>query len=388
MCPQDETPTPLSFKDEPGSARSKWVAGTLGLGLAVWMGSGFIWPAPPRDGDESVKTVEAVAVAVRDSRAENVTQILTAEGQAQPNRRATLRAETAGEVAVLSARKGDYLEPGDVIARLGTREQDARVQQAREEVSRAQREFDNAQALLERGVSTTDRVAQARATLASAAAQLTQAEEAVDAAVIRAPFAGRLNSLDLEDGSFVSAGGEVGSMLDTDPLSIVIQIPQQSLSRIKEGQEASVRFITGEERAGIVDYVSKDAESETRTFRVEIVVPNPEGQIASGLSVQVSIPTGEMSAHFISPAILSLDTGGRLGVKTVDGENKVVFHPIELERAQTDGVWVSGLPDQVQLITIGQGFVNKGEVVAPVAEAEEVASITISEPTNSGEAID
>ncbi|MEQ3625466.1 MAG: efflux RND transporter periplasmic adaptor subunit [Celeribacter sp.] len=375
-----QTPERLSFTDEPGSARSKWVAGLLGLGLAGWMGSGYLLPAPPKETAEPVRPQEAVAVAVRDSVAQDVTQVFTAEGQAQPDRRATLRAETSGEVATLAARKGDYLEQGDVIARLSTREQDARVAQAREEVARAQREFDNAETLLARGVSTTDRVTDARAALASAQAQLTQAEEALDAAVIRAPFAGRLDALDLDEGGYVSAGGEVGTMLDTDPLSIVIQIPQQSLSRIKEGQAATVRFITGTERSGTVDYVSKDAESETRTFRAEITVPNPDGDIASGLSVQVEIPTGQMSAHFISPAILSLGSDGRLGVKTVDADNTVVFSPVVLERAQTDGIWVSGLPAQARVITIGQGFVSNGEAVAPTLEEAEVAAAEIDAP--------
>lgn len=369
----EQARVPLTFTDEPGSSRSKWVAGLLGLGLVGWMGSGFLLPAQPKAVAEPVQPVKAVAVAVRLSKAENVTRVFTAEGQAQPDRRATLRAETAGRVATLVADKGDYLEQGDVIARLGTREQDARVQQAREEVARARREFENAQTLLERGASTVDRVAEARAALATAEAQLTEAEEAADAAVIRAPFAGRLDALDLDEGAYVSAGAEVGTMLDTDPLTVVIQVPQQSLARIVEGQEATVSFITGESRLGTVTYVSKDAASETRTFRAEITVPNADGQIASGLSVQVQIPTGEMSAHFVSPAILSLGPDGTLGVKTVDDQDKVVFHEVALERAQTDGVWVSGLPETVRVITIGQGFVRDGEQVAPRDEGETIA---------------
>lgn len=375
-----QKPAPLAFSDEPGSARSKWVAGILGLVLVVWMGSGYILPAPPKDTNEPVQPVEAVAVAVRDSIARDVTQIFTAEGQAQPDRRTILRSEVAGEVAVLSARRGDYLDQGNVIARLGSREQDADVIRARQELARAQREFDNAEALLARGVATADRVAQARATLASAEAALTQTEEAVDAAIIRAPFTGRLDALDLQEGAFVSAGTEIGTMLDIDPLKIVIQIPQQSLSRITEGSEATVTFITGEERAGTVEYVSKDAMSETRTFRAEITVPNPDGMVASGLSVTVKIPTGQMSAHFISPAILSLGTDGQLDVKTVDDQGLVAFHEVTVEQAQTDGVWVSGLPDSARVITIGQGFVSMGEPVIATPEEDTVADLAAETP--------
>lgn len=377
-------PVRLHFEDEPGSSRSKWVAGLLGLGLVLWMGSGYIMPAPPTDAAEPVQPVEAIAVAVRHSVAQDVTRVFTAEGQAQPDRRTTLTTETSGEVTALEAGKGDYLEQGDVIARLGTREQEAGVERARQELARAQREFDNAQTLQSRGIATSDRVAQARATLAAAEAGVTQAEEAVDATVLRAPFAGRLDALDLDEGAYVASGAEVGTMLDTDPLNIVIQVPQQSLSRITEGQSATVNFITGETREGTVDYVSKDAESETRTFRAEISVPNPDGELASGLSVQVQIPTGEMSAHFMSPAILSLGTDGTLGVKTVDTDNKVVFHEVTVERAQTDGIWVSGLPDDVQLITIGQGFVSSGETVVPTPDQDAVAAADIAGPTVPG----
>lgn len=366
-----QSPAALHFADERGASRSKWVAGILALVLIAWMGSGYILPAPPEEANTPVQPVKAIAVAVRDSRAQDVTQVFTAEGQAQPDRRTVLRAEIGGDVAVLSARRGQYLAQGDIIARLGTREQEADVARAQQELAAAQRDFDNAETLLERGVATTDRVSQARAALARAQSELAQAEEGVDAAVIRAPFDGRLDALDLEEGAYVPAGTEVGTMLDIDPLKIVIQVPQQALSRIREGSSATVTFITGQEIEGTVEYVSKDAVTETRTFRAEIAVPNPEGQIASGLSVTVSIPTGQMSAHFISPAILSLGTDGQLGVKTVQDDDTVAFHPVVVEQAQTDGVWVSGLPDQARIITIGQGFVSAGEPVVPTPEDAE-----------------
>lgn len=365
------SPQTLHFADEKGASRSKWVAGILALVLTAWMGSGFILPAPPQEADAPVDRVEAITVAVRDSRAEDVTQVFTAEGQAQPDRRSILRAEIDGDVAVLSAQRGEYLAQGDIIARLGTREQEADVARARQELAAAQRDFDNAETLLERGVATTDRVSQARAALARAQSDVTRAEEGIDSAVIRAPFDGRLDALDLEEGAYVPAGTEIGTMLDIDPLKIVIQVPQQALSRIREGGSATVRFITGQEIEGTVEYVSKDAVTETHTFRAEIRVPNPDGRIASGLSVTVTIPTGQMSAHFISPAILSLGTDGQLGVKTVQDDDTVAFHPVVVEQAQTDGVWVSGLPEQARIITIGQGFVSAGEPVVPTPEESE-----------------
>ncbi len=359
------SPEPLRFQDEKGASRSRWVAGALALALVGWMGSGFVLPSDETAEADAPRESTPVAVMVLDSTAEPVTKTFSAEGQAQPDRRATLRSRTAGEVVEIYASKGTLLEQGGGVARLSTRELQANLAEAQQELTRAREAFDSEQALFDRNVTTATNLRNARASLASAEAQLTQAEEALDSAVIRAPFGGRLDSLDLEIGSYVSAGAEVGVMLDTSPLRIVIQVPQQSLAQIREGLDADVTFITGEETTGTIDYISRDAESETRTFRAEIVVPNPDSAIASGLSVQVRIPTTEVMAHFISPAILSLSEEGVLGIKTVNQDDTVAFHEVVVERAQRDGVWVSGLPDSARIITIGQGFVSAGETVAP-----------------------
>ena len=144
-------------------------------------------------------------------------------------------------------------------------------------------------------------------------------------------------------------------------------MPQQSLTLLKVNQPATVRFITGEERTGTVTFVGTSAASETRTFLAEIEVANDDGAIPAGISAEVIIPTGETIAHFLSPSIVSLNTEGSLGIKTVDENDVVVFFPIEVVKAQIDGIWVTGLPDTADIIAVGQGFVNEGETVAPSA---------------------
>jgi hypothetical protein len=109
------------------------------------------------------------------------------------------------------------------------------------------------------------------------------------------------------------------------------------------------------------------AASETRTFLAEIEVENADGAIPAGISAEVIIPTGEATAHFLSPSIVSLDTQGVLGIKTVNTDNVVEFFPIQVVKAQIDGIWVTGLPETVDVITVGQGYVNEDETVSPSA---------------------
>jgi multidrug efflux system membrane fusion protein len=357
----------LSFTSDKGASRSTWIAGALVIAIVGWMGSGFILPSDTNEPVAQREAAKPVAVAVTSSVAQTVTQFYQAEGQALPDRDTMMRAETSGDVAEVLVSKGQDVSAGTLIARLDPTNNEAAANRAAEELARAQRELDNAQQLLERGISTADRVAQARAALASAQEDVTAAQQDANALTITAPFAGRIETLDLDQGEFVSAGTEVGRLVDITPLTVAIQVPQQSLTRLAVGQSATVQFITGEEREGIVTFVGSSAAAETRTFLAEVEVDNDDGAIPAGISAQVVIPTGETRAHFLSPSIVSLDTDGTLGVKTVDDDNVVAFFPIEVVRAQIDGIWVTGLPDAVDVITVGQGYVNEGETVAPSA---------------------
>ena len=366
-APKATDPQRLIFSSDKGASRSTWVAALLVVLIVGWMGSGFVIPSEDTDPVIAREDPKPVAVAVTTSISETVTQFYQAEGQALPDRDTMMRAETSGDIAEVLVSKGQDVSAGDVIARFDPTNNNADANRATEALIQAQREFDNAEQLLERGVATTDRVVQARAALASAQAQVTAVEQAAEALTITAAFDGRIETLNVDEGEFVSAGTEVGRLVDITPLTVVIQVPQQSLTRLSVGQPATVRFITGEERGGVVTFVGTSAASETRTFLTEIEVENQDGAIPAGISAEVIIPTGEVTAHFLSPSIVSLDTEGSLGIKTVNSDNVVAFYEIQVVKAQIDGIWVTGLPESVDIITVGQGFVNEAETVAPMA---------------------
>lgn len=361
-----DQPRRLSFETDRGASHSIWIAGAVLVALVAWMGSGFIFPTEPETIQQDTPEPQAASVMVRPSTAQTVPLVFSAEGQAQPDRDTSLRAEASGNVAERFARKGDRVERGTVIARLSSAPAEADLARAEEELARARRDFENARELLNRGVGTADRVSATGAALAAAEAQVTSAERALENLEIEAPFTGRIETLKLDVGEYVSVGEDVGRIVDNSPLRVAIQVPQQELNRIRDGQTATVRFITGETREGTVAFVGTAAAAATRTFLAEIEVANADGAIPAGVSAQIDIPTGEARAHFVEPSIVSLNPQGALGVKTV--ENGIVqFHPIDIVKAELEGVWVRGLPETARIITIGQGFVRAGEAVTAQA---------------------
>jgi multidrug efflux system membrane fusion protein len=373
--PPDQTGQ-LQFDTDTGASRSKWIAGLLAIVLVGWMGSGAIIPsAGAGDGAVAETPDRAVSVAVIDSVAQDVPLVLTAEGQSIPDRAVTLRAKADGEIASVAASRGDLLQAGQEIARIDAGIAEAQLVQAQTQLAQAQRDYDNALALQDRGVATEDRVSQARAARAAAEAGVTSAQDQLDNTIVTAPFAGRLNDLTVDIGESVENGMIIAEVLDNDPLTVVVQVPQQALSRLQTGQEAQVSFITGEEKAGTIAFIGANADQQTRTFRVEVVVDNPDSVMPAGLSARVAIPTGQARGHFLSPAVLSLGTNGELGIKTVDADNRVVFSTVQIVRAQTDGIWIAGLPEQARIITVGQGFVNQGDPVEPRAPSQDQTAL-------------
>ncbi len=364
----------LSFQGDKGAGRSKWIALLLVLLLVGWMGSGYLAPGTPEVTETVAETPteQAISVAVMPSVAQDVQLVLAAEGQSEPDRVSRIQAEAPGEVISVSAERGSFVEAGQELGRLDSVTVTAQVTQARTQLEQAARDLENALALQERGVATEDRVTQARAAKAAAEAAMTAAQEQLENTIIRAPFAGRLNDLTLDVGEFVDNGDIVAEVLDNDPLTVVIQVPQQALARIETGQMAQVQFITGEERLGRVSFIGGNADQQTRTFRVEVTVDNPQSVMPAGLSARVILPTGSARGHFISPAILSLGTSGELGIKTVDADNRVAFSLVSIVRAQTDGIWVTGLPENADIITVGQGFVKAGDLVDPQVSGGEL----------------
>jgi multidrug efflux system membrane fusion protein len=374
--------TPLRFETDRGAGRATWIAAAIAVGVIGWMGSGFLLPSGPAEAPPEARTPEPASVSVRTQQAEPVVLRLRAEGQALPDRDTPLRAEATGDVAEVLVAKGDDVAAGQPLVRLNTRRTEADLRRAEQDLATAAREFDNAESLLERGVATADRLSQARAALVAAEAGVVAARDALDASVIVAPFAGRIEELALNEGELAQTGTEIGRIVDLDPLTVAVRVPQQSVAPLRPGRTAEVAFITGERAEGTIAFVGTSADPETRTFLIEIEVPNPDGAIPAGVSASVTVPTGEALAQFVSPSVIALDEEGRIGVKTVE-DGRVAFVPVEVVRAETSGVWVTGLPDEVTLITVGQGFVRDGEEVTarPEGEAGEAPPPASAEAT-------
>ena len=179
---------------------------------------------------------------------------------------------------------------------------------------------------------------------------------------VKAPFSGYLETI-VKPGNFLERGQVCATIIQLDPITFVAEVPESDINKVSEGQEVILNLITGESILGNLSFVSKSASSLTRTFKVESEIKNKKGIIRDGITSEMIIKTSKIYAHKISPSILMLNDKGILGIKVIENEDTVKFIPIDILEDSEDGIWVTGLPDKIQLIIQGQGFVENNQKV-------------------------
>ncbi|MEE2763202.1 MAG: efflux RND transporter periplasmic adaptor subunit [Pseudomonadota bacterium] len=356
--------------------KGKW--GSLGLALliivalAVWMATGEVKEARDEAPDRPARgEPELTSVQVETLSARVHEPGLLLQGQLEPWHSVLISARVPGTVESIAVGLGQRVAAGEPLLTLSEDGRQAVLARWQARVRSLEADLTAARRLRSSDLASQSELLSLESELAAASAELAAARLEVEHLTPKAPFAGIINRRDVDPGSLVQVGSPLFELVRIDRLKAAGQVPQQSAGKVDVGQPVRVDLLNGGQLDGQVTFVASAANPETRTFAVEIAVENPERQRVAGGSASLRIALPEVKAMFISPAHLSLGDDGRPGVKHVNRDNRVVFSQVELLSVATDGAWVTGLPDEIRLITRGGGFVNPGERVRPVDVAED-----------------
>lgn len=327
--------------------------------LAFWIGGGMLNRKPPAEAAPVEVAVPHVAAST--SVAEEIVPRTVLFGNVVPDQTSILRARTAGIVEEV-VRQGHVAEQGEQLALLSADDREAGVARAEAAVGSAERDYDAARQLRERGVTSEAELQSRFAQLESARAELRAAQLELQNTRLTAPLSGTVSNVMAELGSFVDAGGEVLEIVRNDPLIAQIEVRQSEITSVALGQSAQVVFQGGREAEGRVRFIAPVATAETRTFRVEVEVPNPDNAVPAGLSAQISLAMDAVRAHRLSPALIRLDDAGRIGVFVVAEDGQTLrFAPVQIVQARAEAIWVTGLEDRARVVTISQGALSDGQ---------------------------
>ena len=333
----------------------------------LWLASGSFLGSADELGEAAMVEATAkkeVLVKARYIVAQDYAAVTHIRSRTQANRKVSLMAEVEGRVVDLPAAEGRFVEKGDVVCELALEDRQLRFQQAQSAVAQAQLEHDGSLKLKSGGYQSRTAIAAAKAKLDSALADLRSRELDLANTKIRAPFAGLIERHAVDEGAFVKRGQECATLIDLDPLVVTGRVSEKEVSGLRNGLPAWVSLLSRDLVKGRVALVGSESDEITRTFLVEVEVDNKDFRLRSGISADVVVGTGDIKAHLLSPALLSLADDGRLGLRILDENHRVEFVYVELVGDHKQGVWVTGLPEQSLLITLGQEYVSQGEAVA------------------------
>ena len=271
--------------------------------IIFWMLSGIF---VEEKGPTLVEDNNDASIEIRTSTPTMFSPSIKLKATSNSERRVAVKAKTTGEVVEIGAREGDFVKKDSLLCKLGI-------------------------------------------------VELNRTE-------VKSPFSGYIESI-VKPGNFLDRGQVCATIIDLDPIKFIAEIPEIRIADVKVGQKVLIELITGEKIEGKLSFVSKSASPQTKTFRVESEIDNTKGLIKDGITSTITIKTDPILSHKISPSILDLDDSGNIGLKILTSENIVKFIPIFIVEDLEDGLWISGIPEKVDLIVKGHGFVEDGQKI-------------------------
>ncbi|GLQ18092.1 efflux RND transporter periplasmic adaptor subunit [Maritalea porphyrae] len=316
---------------------------------------------------------ELQSVRTRSFVAQDLPITVSLRGNTKASATVSIRAETTGILKSRHVDKGDHVKAGDLLCEIDAGTRAAQLAQAEASLAKAELDYSSNKTLREKGLSPANSGRQFEAALEAARASVDSAKAELDRTVIYSEVAGIVQDPIAQPGDMLSAGAACVTLVQLDPILFAGDIPESRIGAAVVGLPVTVKTITGQEVVGKLSYVSPTSNTATRAFPVEVEIENSDYSIRAGLTAEAIAVLGTTKAHLVPQSVLTLDNEGTIGVRAVH-DSEVAFHEVQILRDTTEGIWVTGLPDNVDIITFGQEYVIAGQKVVADNQSNEKTS--------------
>lgn len=322
-------------------------------------------------GGETQQTLRTVA-AIAPKFADHARKIRMS-GVTEADKTSVLAARSSGVIADLPISQGTAVKTSEAVMTVEGPDVIAAVATAKAALAQRQQEFDAAEKLYRSGNTAELQLIAQRAALAAAEAQVSQAEAAADRLSLRAPFAGVVDSVEVELGEWVQTGTPIATLLALDPIVVHAEVSEIDVNHVNVGDKADVRLVGGEVRTGTVRHLSRQASEGTRTYPIEIALPNPDHSLPAGMTAEVLLYADPVKSVVVPRSVITLSAEGELGLRIVDKGNVAHFASVELIDDTPEGLVLAGVPEDARIVVAGQDLVRDGEKVRVSEGAVELS---------------
>ena len=335
----------------------------IALAIGLWLVSGLFADPVTESNSSSVESkltnVQADWFAIQAYEPQ-----LVLRGRTEANRSVDVKAQIAGRIVSVPVDEGALVKAGATLCEVDQEDRKLRLQHAKAGLVQATIEYQGARKLEQGGYQSELAIAKAKTRLESARVALERSTLDLANLSIKAPFAGVVERRPVEVGDFVQPGQLCAQVVELNPLKVSAVITEQEIGKISLDRGARFTLVNGETPVGEISYLSRQADPVTRSYRVEATITNPQLRFLAGMSGSLQIAAEPMSAHLIPSSLVLLDDAGHLVVRAVTDRGVISTLSVANVGESREGVWVTGLPDRVALVTVGQNYVTEAEQVS------------------------
>jgi len=354
--------------------------GSVLLGAAVVLAAGAC--GGTADGSEAEAAGQDAAgferiinVEVMPLQLERFVEQVRLTGVVQADRDVTVSAEEAGRVVEVIVDKGARVGEGDPLVRLDAELIEAQVAQAQAQATLAEETWQRRKRLWEEDrVGSELAYLEARANADQTAATLRNLRERLARTVVRAPFGGVVEDRMVEVGSLLAPGTPVARIVDLSPLEIAAGVPERYAPDVRVGAtvKVSIDALPDEDFEGRVRFVGSTVETQSRTFPVELTLPNRSGLIKPQMVANVQVERRAIDGAIVVPqnALVRVENGFVVFVVSgPEGEERVEARPVTIRASQSNRAAIEGeVQPGDRIVVTGQQIVAAGDRVRIVGE--------------------
>ncbi|WGZ92490.1 MAG: efflux RND transporter periplasmic adaptor subunit [Candidatus Thiothrix putei] len=273
------------------------------------------------------------------------------DGHVEAVNESTISAQTSGVIEKLFYDVDDYVEPGKVIARIKSKNQQAGVEQAQASLDEAQARYSEAQTdfkrvseiYAKRLVPKADLDAAqaglkaAEARLAAAKAQVTQAGEQLGYTTLIAPYGGIVTKRHVQLGEAVNPGTPIMTGISLDKMRVVVEVPQRLIGKVRQEKKAFV-FQDGSNKSLAVESLTffPYADPKTNAFKVRIDLKEGAQDLFPGMFVKVAFVIGQQENVVSIPESAVVVRSEVIGVYVINEDGKPALRQIRLGKKLDD----------------------------------------------------
>jgi len=350
------------------------------VAAGIWVGTGKFASVGSEEANAAIPAKDESAAATAESEAATLRTVaaITPEiteharairisGVTDADKRSVLAARTSGVILSLPIAEGASVAAGETVMTIEGPELAAAVETAKAALTQRKQELDVAEKLYRSGNT-------AELQLIGQRAALSQAKAAADRLALNAPFAGVIDIVDVELGEWVQTGTPIATLLALDPIIVRAEVSEVDVGYVEVGDKVEVKLVNGAMAEGTVRHLSRVATGNTRTYPVEVVLPNPDHRIPAGMTAELKLFAAPVKTVTVPRSVITLSDEGELGLRVLDADNVTHFASVELIDDTPSGLVLAGVDAGTRIIVAGQDLVRDGEKVNVKATTIEPAA--------------